>query len=158
MIENEKYFSAFFDRQKDYYLEKYRDHLGGAKFTFNIGAFLGGIFWFLYRKLFLHALFIFFLLMIFNIVEGLIFEALQINSEFQKLEFFLSTLLFAVAYGYSGNYFYLRQAERKVTAIVESTEDEDKRITLLEKKGGVSWLAIYITASLTGLIFLFYGF
>jgi hypothetical protein len=144
MIDNEKYLAAFFGRQHDYYLEKYKYYHGGVKFTFNIGAFFGGILWFLYRKLFLHAFGIFLLFIIFSIIEGLIFDTLQVSSEFQKLEFLISNFLFATIFGFTGNYFYIKQAEKKITEIISGTESEDECINSLKKNGGVSWTAIIV--------------
>src|SRR5688500_8755665 len=76
---NENYLRAFFDRQSDYYLLKYYEYHGGNKFTFNIGSFFCGIFWFLYRKLFLEFLLTIALLTAVSAIQFLIVQTFELD-------------------------------------------------------------------------------
>jgi hypothetical protein len=143
MIED-KYLVAYFDRQSDYYLEKYRSYQLGDKFTFNIGAFFGGVLWFIYRKLFLEASIIVSLLIVYGIAESLVYDLFSINSEFQKLSYFLSSVVFATVYGFIGNQRYIKCVENRANSILSKTTDENERMRLLKRKGGVLWTPILV--------------
>jgi Protein of unknown function (DUF2628) len=145
---DDKYLVVYFDRQRDYYLERYRSYHLGDKFTFNIGAFFGGVLWFIYRKLFLEATIIVLLLIAYGILESLIYDLFSINSEFQKLSYIISSVVFAIVYGFIGNQRYFKCVEKRINNILLKTMDENERIRLLKKKGGVLWTPILIIAIL----------
>jgi len=137
MIE-EKYLVAYFDRQADYYLAKYKAYHAGDKFTFNIGSFFFGLFWFLYRKLFIEFAAIVGILIGSSIVEVLIFAALGLGEDASQAFDILLIFIFNTAYGFIGNYLYIRKADKRISAILASTDNEHERISLLQKKGGTS--------------------
>lgn len=144
MIEEEKHLVAYFGRQSDYYLEKYKAYHRGNRFTFNIGAFLVGLFWFLYRKLFMETLIIVLLLFLTGVIEAVVYELFSVSDEVQKVLLFGSTLLYATIYGFIGNALYLKRADKTIRKVLSGTEEEDERIKLLKKKGGVAWIPFAI--------------
>ncbi len=64
----EAYLSVYFGKNSDYYLDRWKEYKDGRKISFKPYAFLFGIFWFLYRKMYL----IFLLIIVVLIVEGIV--------------------------------------------------------------------------------------
>ena len=62
-------YEDFFQKNNSYYLEQLKYYNNGKKFRFSYAALIFGLFWFLYRKMYLE----FFLIFIFYYVET-IFE------------------------------------------------------------------------------------
>jgi len=143
---------AYFGRQSDYYLSKYKAYHAGDKFTFNIGAFFFGLFWFLYRKLFIEFWAIIGLVLVTSVVEVLVFDAVGLNDASRKPYDYLLMFAFATAYGFIGNYLYIKKADKKIAGILAETENEDERIHLLHKKGGVSPAPFIVVGVLVALM------
>ena len=74
MIIDEKYLIAYFGKQSEYYLEKYKSYKSGDKYSFSVWAFLVGVLWFLYRKLWLEAHVIILIYFIIERIGNAIFE------------------------------------------------------------------------------------
>jgi len=140
----EKYLEVYFDQQYDWYIERYRDFQTGRIFTFNIGSFLAGLFWFMYRKLYIQMAIIVASLIAFEFVEDVIRQLLMIDPLKQALIDLGINLVWWIAFGFCGNYLYFKQVERKVARVLASTTDEDERLRLLRKKGGTSNSPFYL--------------
>ncbi len=137
-MDREIYLKAYFFIQPDYYLDVYKSYKAGEKFNFNIWPFLFGIFWFLYRKLWFEAMIILLIyLFIFFVNIGII------ESDKEWLINTVINFITATVFGFVGNYFYLKNAEKQINKVLSTTLDEKERIKILNKKGGVS-LAPYI--------------
>jgi Protein of unknown function (DUF2628) len=154
MIPEEKYLKYYFGHKSNYYLEIYKDYHAGNKFNVNIGAFFTSIFWWLYRKLYLHTIIIFCCYFLISFLEQSIYEIFDMEVEYQKIIYFLDSCITASILGFTGNYFYIKKATKDIQRILSSTTDENERIRMLKRKGGVSWIPF----GLLGLIILFYIF
>jgi len=154
MIPDEKYLRCYFGHKSNYYVEIYKDYHSGNRFNVNIGAFFTGFFWFLYRKLYLHALVIFGSFFLLGILEQTIYETFWIGLEDQKIVYVIENCTIAFILGFTGNYFYIKKADREIQQVLSSTSDENERIRMLKRKGGISWIPF----ALLGLLILFYVF
>lgn len=129
-INEEKYLNAYFGKSADYYIIKYNQyHERNSLFPFSVPAFFLGVIWLLYRKLYLESFFIIILLSLFPSF-----------GQFQNL-INVSILL---CLGFWGNNLYIRKADRDISKIIASTDNEDERIEQLQAKGGTSWAPLFI--------------
>ncbi len=141
---SEKYLKAFFGKQTGYYWDYYTDYVNGRKFMFNIGAFFLGFFWMLYRKLYWQAIGYISLLIGVDIMWYSIYSSFKVDIEIQKAIMIIDAFLFAFILGFIGNWIYFKSVDRRVSAILHTSSEEEKRIVLLTKKGGVSYIAFII--------------
>ena len=81
MIIDDKYLIAYSGKQSEYYLEKYKSYKSGDKFSFSAWAFLVGVLWFLYRKLWFEALVIILIYFIIERIGNAIFEIQLFKSD-----------------------------------------------------------------------------
>ncbi|HEX5169904.1 MAG TPA: DUF2628 domain-containing protein [Cyclobacteriaceae bacterium] len=139
MIDDERYLIAYFGRQSDYYLEKYKAYHQGDRTTFNIGPFLAGVFWFLYRKLYKQLIIVMIAIIVLGFIEVLLYDLFDIGDDTQNVFDFLLTWVFGGILGFLGNRLYFEQADKKINRILSETSDEDERIRNLTRAGGVSW-------------------
>ncbi|UII33013.1 DUF2628 domain-containing protein [Fulvivirga ulvae] len=140
----ERYLQAYFGKQANYYIERYKAYLSGNKFTFNIAPFFIGFIWFFYRKLWVEGAVIFFIIIASGFLEGLIYERFSVGESAQTIVFYVSSFVFGMLWAFAGNYFYLKRAEKSIHEILSATSDEDKRLELLATKGGVSLIPFII--------------
>lgn len=141
---DEKYLQAYFGKQTNYYTEKYRAYQAGSKFTFNIAPFFIGFLWFFYRKLWVEGAVIFFIIMASGFVEAMIYDLFAVSETIQTAIFYGSSFVFGMLWAFAGNYFYIKRSIRSIHEILASTEDEEERLDLLAKKGGVSLIPFII--------------
>jgi flagellar biosynthesis protein FlhB len=125
-----EYFQAYFGDQWGYYLPIMIDLEKGKKFCFNVWAFFFGLFWQLYRKLYT----MMFLFITIAIVESIIRKwAIQywsLEGDSIKLINLIVILIYGTVYGYTGNSFLMRKAQKKIALILSTENDE---IIILEK-------------------------
>ncbi len=150
--EREKYFVAFFKNRPDYYLNEYRHQHLGKKWSFNIGAFLFGAFWFVYRKMYLLALMWFVLSIITNQIQFYIFTQFEVSGEVKKAATYIVPLFWAFISGFTANYFYARFATTKVDTVLQNSQSEEARLNMLGEQGGTNNI-VFLTAAL---LFFFY--
>jgi hypothetical protein len=148
IIDNENYLLTYFGPQSDYYLERYKTYHAGSKYTFNQASFFCGIFWFLYRKLFIHFLVAVVILLATSVLQDFLFGLLQISQKGQSILNMGINIGTWVLLGYCGNYFYILQTDRNVSRILDSTGDEEKRLELLKEKGGISYAPFYVLGAI----------
>lgn len=141
---DEKYLEAYFGKQTAYYTEKYRAYLDGDRFTFNIAPFFIGFIWFFYRKLWVEGAVIFIIIVASSFVEELIYDLFSVSASVQTTIFYVSSFAFGMLWAFSGNYLYLKRAEKSICEVLSSTNDEEQRLELLAKKGGVSLIPFII--------------
>ncbi len=132
----EKY-RIFIGKNADYYLKKFEVfEKTGSSLSWNWAAFGFGIFWMVYRKMYLYAFLSMLLIFFINILE----VSLRLSP---LLSFFLSLWLW-VGFGLFGNYLYYLHVKKKVMEIIIQYPKEDEQKLILEKEGGTSWLSVFI--------------
>lgn len=142
-IENTtKYFEQFFGERKEYYFPKLIALDIGKKFSFNIGSFFFGIFWFLYHRLYLHSLIILLIAMVESKVRKMLLIKFGDTQDMEMMFRMIWISAFAVTLGYCGNYFLLKHSKKKVANIISSTDDEALRMKKLKKSGSGNWILI----------------
>jgi hypothetical protein len=137
-INDEKYLTAYFGRQSDYYLSEYKACHNGVKFSFNIGSFFGGLFWFMYRKLFLQLLIIVGIITAIGFFQAIVSELFSLSETVEKAFEMIVKIFTWLGLGFIGNYLYIKQSEKNIRTILSSTDDEEERLMRLQRKGGVS--------------------
>ena len=125
-MHEEKYLTAYFGRQHHYYLSKYLSYHSGDKFQFNADAFFVGIFWFLYRKLFVELLIIFSALIFISVAEELLYIAFAISEAVQNYIFYLSMPVFGTFWGFAGNYLYIKKQISKLQRYLQALRAKRK--------------------------------
>ncbi len=132
----EKY-RIFIGKNADYYLQKFEVfEKTGSALSWNWASFGFGIFWMVYRKMYLFAflalLFMFFL------------NVLEVSLKFSPaLSFFLSLWLW-VGFGLFGNYLYYIHVKKKVMEISIQYPSEEEQKLILQKEGGTSWVSVFL--------------
>lgn len=145
------YFEIYFGKSKDYYLPKLIAFENGKKYSFNIGAFFFGIFWLLYRRLYVHSLIVFLVIFVESSIEKFLLTRLENTKHIQISLTIIWTILLGFVLGYLGNYFYLKHSKKKVENIISSTNDERKKIKKLKRSGSGNWILVLLMLLLFGL-------
>mgnify|MGYP003671238285 CR=1 FL=1 len=129
--------AAFVGENRAYYLEKWESLKNGSVLSFNFYAFLFGIAWLLYRKMYREAGILFAIILVesevtFNLVgdNGAVDIAIRI--------------FYSLAIGFTANYFYLKHAEREIQKLNEQFQDPTALKELIIKKGGTSWISVIV--------------
>jgi len=131
----------FFEKNSDYYLAKWKEFKTGKFYTFNLMAFLFGIMWFLYRKMYKEAG-ILSLIIIVETCVSLYFIGDQ--SELSKTYDYVMQAVYAIVTGFVGNYLYMRSTQRKLSMVDSFNYQGDSLEAHLRKVGGTSWLAVIV--------------
>lgn len=142
----QEHFEAFVKTSTEYYTNKLELYEQGKKFTFNLYAFLFSIYWFLYRKMYLHAFLIFVLITLINIIKEKIvgYYGIYDNAQIKSIDLICNICL-AIAFGYTANYLYIKHAIKKIGAVAQNFEgDESLLHQVLERKGGTNGLVVTI--------------
>lgn len=142
----QEHFEAFVKTSTAYYTNKLEQYEQGKKFTFNLYAFLFSIFWFAYRKMYLHAFLISVLITLLSITEEKIIGYYGIYDDAQiKSIDLICNICLAIAYGFTANYLYIKHAIKKVGEVAQNFEgDESLLHQALERKGGTNSLIVTI--------------
>jgi hypothetical protein len=151
-----EYFEQYFGASKEYYLSKLIDLENGKKFSLNISALLFGIFWFLYRRLYIHSLTIFLVVIIESKIENILLERLGDTKDLEILLRFISISIFGLLLGFLGNYYFLKQSIRRVKNIISYTFDEKLIMLKLKKSGSGNWILVLSIVSIF-ILALFFG-
>ena len=120
-----EYYKAYFGNNQSYYLPVMIDFDKGKKFSFNLWSFLGGLFWQLYRRLYMAMLLFFAFILVESIIQQQVLSDTGMVENGNVLINFILTLIFGVIYGYTGNYFLMRKTKEKIINILEMETDED---------------------------------
>lgn len=133
-------YDAFFQKETAYYHAKLERFNNGDKYMFNLAAFVFGITWMLYRKMYIEAAVLFGIIFFEGLVEQLLFGS---NSEYQFISLIIN-LVTAFAFGTLANFFYLQKAKRAVEHTKVQFSNQEERIGFLKKTGGTNTLAFVI--------------
>jgi Protein of unknown function (DUF2628) len=134
-------FSTFVgEKYASYYQRKWQQTLGSLK-SFNIATFFLGVFWLIYRKMYLYA----------AIFLGLIFVDISIEMFYPLPEMIGKSLNWAIAavFGVMGNYWYKLHATKKVKEITETFPPEQV-LAELAKQGGTNMAGALIALVILG--------
>lgn len=156
MKKDSELFENFFQEKKDYYLEKLDFYQHGKKVTFNYTTFIFGLFWFLYRKMYLEAFIIYSFIALESIAEQLLLPQL-IGYDNSLIFNIVSTVMILVIVGFTGNVLYIKKSIRLVDKAKKATQDIDEQKAWIYKKGGTSFVYIGLIVILLVLIALFKG-
>ena len=148
----EKYLVIFFGDSSDYYLTAYRNQMVHGDRGFNIAAFLLGIFWLLYRKMYGYALGFFVIIFAIDKIIQLLSRSFPFYKEPLGFVSLFITFAASIVMGFKGTPFYLGYANRKVNQIVTMYMDETQRIEELKKMGGTNVLLPWIAAGILVLL------
>ena len=140
----ERYLSAYFGKRSAHYIDKFKDYKTRGKVSFNLGAFLLGLIWFFYRKLWLEGLVLAVIFIVLSIIEGFIYETYSVSENTQQLVFYISSGAVALFFGFVANYLYFKKTDKVVNRVKAEAIDEESRIYLLDKKGGISLIPFII--------------
>ncbi|WP_294271946.1 DUF2628 domain-containing protein [uncultured Chryseobacterium sp.] len=143
----EQLYGAFFQKQKTYYLEQLNYYEQGKRFRFNYASLIFGIFWFLYRKMYLE----FFIIYAFYIIETTFENTILIRLigyEQTKLVNFFVTIILLVILGIIGNNLYIKKAKRTMRRAHAKFQDIEKQKSFLARKGGTTFIYVVLLVAL----------
>lgn len=133
-------YDAFFQKETAYYHAKLERFNNGEKYMFNLAAFLFGLAWMLYRKMYVEAAVLFGIIFFEGLVEQSLFGS---NSE-SKFIGLIINIITAFTLGTLANLFYLQKAQRAVALAKAKFSNNDERLDYLKKTGGTNTLAFVI--------------
>jgi len=121
-----------------YYIPRWLDMKSGkSKISFNVAAFFLGIFWMLYRKMYVASAIYFAIMIFLGFFEVFVIEELYgENPIFEKVANWISIAII----GFYGNYFYLKNTEKKILNIRNSNYSNELYEEQLLKQGDTSFL------------------
>lgn len=138
----DKYYEKYFGTRASYFIPRLHKYFKGNKFSFNIGAFIFGPFWLVYRQLYVHAFVVFISYGIKSFIEEVIFDIFWVHYENQLLISRLGTLALSLLIGFTGNKFLLNKAINDVNSTLSQIQQEERRYLDLIEKGRGSLLAV----------------
>jgi len=139
-----EYYEAYFGDECSYYLPVMIDFERGKKFTFNGWAFWLGMFWQLYRKLYVMILIFVIAVFVESTIENWAISSMGLNGLSKTLINFITTLIFGTIYGYTGNYFLMRKAHDKIAQVLATETDEELILEKLKKAGSGNSLGLIL--------------
>lgn len=152
MKHTEQHYIAFFANEENYYLDVINSYDNGRRFTFNPYAFFLGIFWLLYRKMYLTV----FILFIVGIAEAFftdfLYENYLISDRVYETLDIISRILWASVLGFFGNKFYMLEANRKISKVLHKNLSEVAVHMKLRKVGGTTLIPHMVIVILIGLL------
>ncbi|WP_181304100.1 DUF2628 domain-containing protein [Rufibacter sp. XAAS-G3-1] len=146
--DQEEYYRAYFGTDADYYLRKLALYRAGTKITFNIGAFFFGLFWMLYRKMYVPAFFLMLALLLQSFLLGQAIQYYGITDVKAVLLNNTATVAWSVLVGFLGNWLYLRQAQAKVERALQEKQTEQQVVNTLSTQGGFTLIPHILVAAL----------
>ena len=130
------YLPVFFGSQADYYTEVAEDIQAG-KTRFNPAAFLCGVLWMGYRKMYWQAFVVLAIILAESMAEEIFFPGMSDNRGFS----IATNVACNTIIGFIGNRLYVNFAARQIEKVLVNTagKSEESRLALIHKKGGVAW-------------------
>jgi hypothetical protein len=152
---NKDFFEIFFGESGEYYLGKLDQNEQGKRINFNLPAFFFGIFWFLYRRMYLQAFIILAFIYIYSIIEQFLWGNYLYNSDFATGIYLIDSLLFASFTGFFGNWIYINHAKRKIRKLLTKFESDELLLKKnLKKAGGTSHVWVLLGLCLIIVIYI----
>lgn len=146
-MEKTELYEAYFQDSSNYYLEQLNYYEKGKKFRFSYSSVIFGLFWFLYRKMYLEFFVIIIIFYAESQFENYILAEL-IGTEQAELFSFAADIILTITLGIIGNNLYLKKAKRTVEQAQIRFADPEQQKKFLGKKGGTSILFVMIAFGL----------
>jgi hypothetical protein len=138
------YYIAFFGWNARYYLDVLDDLQRGKKFQFNIGAFFFNFLWMLYRKMYLYAFYLLLIHIGLSIIVAIVGFGEDVPPETNDAISWIISVAVAFVLGLTGNYLYVHHATLVIKKTASRENDESLLIKKLKRKGGTSWIAMFL--------------
>ncbi|MDR2951175.1 MAG: DUF2628 domain-containing protein [Prevotella sp.] len=139
IVDESLYYRTFFNKDPDYYIERYEKITAGQNVVFNGYAFFFGFLWLAYRKMYVEILA---LIAIMATIDCIFIFALEIdNSGLDRV----INIIWAVTIGCFANLFYIMKAKRTIQKAKEAYNNTGDQLDYIEKTGGVSVIAPIVT-------------
>lgn len=136
-----------------YYIPRWLEMKSGkGKISFNVAAFFLGVLWMLYRKMYVASAIYFGIIIFASLFEVFVIE--ELYGEIPSIDRVTNWTAAAIM-GFYGNYFYLKNTEKKISTIRNSHYSNDLYEEQLIKQGGTSFvppLIVIITFVIFGAI------
>ena len=149
-------FKAFFTQDSKYYSGKLEKFEHGEKYSFNFWAGFFGLTWFIYRKMNIQAVVIFFILFVLTLISAVIFQLLNPYDKSNGLYTMLIIwVLSFVILGFIGNNLYLKKSIQAVNNFINENGLENidnSMINKIRKIGGTSMMNALIIVGVMILI------
>ncbi|HAT40766.1 MAG TPA: hypothetical protein DCS87_03465 [Rheinheimera sp.] len=132
-------------KSQDYYLQRFSrfDQRGSAGASWNWPAFFVTFYWFLYRKMWLHALVYFFLptmmMVPASFAAAMAGSSANIVSAFCFIAYLVGIFVLLPMYA---NSFYYNHCQKKIAHEKASSNDVQRQLSELTRKGGTSGIAL----------------
>ncbi|MBD2702445.1 DUF2628 domain-containing protein [Spirosoma sp. BT702] len=135
------YLPYFFGPQAEYYVQA-SEEIETGKVQFNGAAFLAGVLWMGYRKMYGQAFITAVIIFAENLAEELIFPPKNQAGNSSAIV----TILINLLVGFISNRLYVNHATRRVNRILaENSGASQERLTdLISQQGGVTWYGPFI--------------
>ncbi|MEQ8471779.1 MAG: DUF2628 domain-containing protein [Marinoscillum sp.] len=155
MLHTEEHYRLYFGKKATYYLGVVKDYDTGKSLVFNLFAFLFGLFWMLYRKMYSSIFVVVVLLFLEVIVEQIIFNLINASLSTETVINRISLFIWAFIIGSFSNRLYVRQADKKINKILDQNLSEEETNRKIKKAGGVTFIPhLFLVLVLITLIFL----
>ncbi|MNY11479.1 hypothetical protein D3C86_1445100 [compost metagenome] len=128
-------------------MEQLKYYEQGKKFRFSYSALIFGIFWFLYRKMYLEFFIIFIFYYLETILENSVLTKL-IGIEQTKVVNFSVTIILLITLGIIGNNLYIKKAKRTLRQAEVKYSEIEKQKEFIARKGGTSFIYVTILLAL----------
>ncbi|MFI8687609.1 DUF2628 domain-containing protein [Rossellomorea sp. NPDC077527] len=136
--------TSFVHKNVDYYQKKWgkmKQH--NKTISWNWVTFFFAPFWFGYRKMYVHVVGI---ALIYFLMDFLLFFMNDMTPLDPGVNFY--TVPFATVLGLFGNDLYLKHTNRFIDKANRQPMNHEQKMTWLKKKGGTSWLGVFIAAAI----------
>jgi len=121
----------------DYYLDKWNFiEKTGNTVVLNLWSLIFGLFWMVYRKMYLYALIAYIFMSLVFVIKSVMKQSIFVN--------YVSFFVFGFFFAFFGNYIYYVHTRNKLAKLRKDNllhEDIDKKLKIL---GGTSWVSVIV--------------
>ena len=132
---------AFVGRNAKYFLPRWERAQGN--YGFNWAAFFLGPLWMAYRKMYRVTAIYLGIVVLLTVAELIVFDLL-LKEEMPRVVDRVITIGLAIGCGYLANSLYLKHARRAIDRAHREEPEPVARLALLRRRGGTSWLAVFV--------------
>jgi hypothetical protein len=115
-------------------------------------AFLFGLFWMAYRKMYKQLFIILLIVFVKSFIEIIFLAYGAISPGTYENILMLSALSYGIIIGSFANRLYIRKSKKDIENILDKNFSEERNHKLIERKGGVEWVAPIILLTFLGLV------